>query len=469
MNAEIDISNVILRTERLTLRPWRETDLDDFYEYASVDGVGQMAGWMPHKDRNETMGILKGFIEHKRILALEYQGKVIGSLGIKEYDEESYPEFREKKCREIGYVLSKDYWGRGLMPEAVREVTRYLFRDVGLDVIFCGHFLRNVRSARVQEKCGFRHYAYGQFETKMGTVEEDEVNILTREEWEADSHGRDACRLLLFDLDGTLLRNDKTISPAVLKAVRDRREKGVLIGVATSRGEQNALSFIEELEPDVLIASGGAVVKYQDRYVYRAEFSGEETKRMIGLAREVCGSDCEITIDTIDSHYWNYKVDPKKQDHSWGDSIYTDFTDFEKPSLKMCVEIFGEVQAERLSGLLPECDCVRFSDGYWYKFTKKAATKERAILEVCSACGIRTEEITAFGDDYADMGMLALCGRGIAMGNAVEAVKEKADLVIGSNEEDGIAEYLRGNFASFPDSPAILGKQSMEGRKWDII
>ena len=73
-------------------------------------------------------------------------------------------------------------------------------------------------------------------------------------------------------------------------------------------------------------------------------------------------------------------------------------------------------------------------------------TAHTGILEMCSACGIRTEEITAFGDDYADMGMLALCGRGIAMGNAVEAVKEKADLVIGSNEEDGIAEYLKWNF-----------------------
>ena len=53
-------------------------------------------------------------------------GKVIGSLGIKKYHEERYPEFEEKKCREISYVLSKDYWGRGLMPEAVREVIRYL-------------------------------------------------------------------------------------------------------------------------------------------------------------------------------------------------------------------------------------------------------------------------------------------------------------------------------------------------------
>lgn len=45
MNAQIDIHNVILKTERLTLRPWQLSDLDDFYEYASVDGVGQMAGW----------------------------------------------------------------------------------------------------------------------------------------------------------------------------------------------------------------------------------------------------------------------------------------------------------------------------------------------------------------------------------------------------------------------------------------
>lgn len=250
------------------------------------------------------------------------------------------------------------------------------------------------------------------------------------------------CRLLLFDLDGTLLRSDKTISQVTLKALHRCREKGILIGVSTSRGEQNSLSFIAELQPDILIASGGALVKYNGEYIYRAEFSREETRRMISTAREVCGDGCEITIDTLDSHYWNYKIDPKKQDQSWGDSIYTDFKDFEESSLKMCVEIFEDSQAERLQELLSECDCKRFSDGYWYKFTKRAATKERAIMEVCSACKIKAEEIIAFGDDYADIGMLELCGRGVAMGNAVSTVKEKADCVIGSNDEDGIAEYL---------------------------
>lgn len=53
MNAEIDISNVVLRTERLVLRPWQESDLDDFFGYASVDGVGEMAGGRTTKQRKK--------------------------------------------------------------------------------------------------------------------------------------------------------------------------------------------------------------------------------------------------------------------------------------------------------------------------------------------------------------------------------------------------------------------------------
>ena len=263
------------------------------------------------------------------------------------------------------------------------------------------------------------------------------------------------CRLLLFDLDGTLLRSDKTISQATREALYDCRKKGLWIGISTSRGEPNALAFLEELRPDVLITSGGALVKYQGKYVYKAEFSKETTRRMIDLARKVCGPDCEITIDTADTHYWNYKIEPKKQDPSWGESIYTDFMDFEKSSLKMCVEIFCDEQAKQLAKLLDECDCVRFSDGYWYKFTKKEATKEQAIRKLCSICGIGTNEITAFGDDYADIGMLKLCGTGSAMGNAVSEVKKQADLVIGSNDDDGIAEYL--SFLLKGIAPAQVG------------
>lgn len=184
MNAKIDISSVVLRTERLTLRPWRMEDLEDLFAYASVPGVGEMAGWEHHADKWVSQTVLNSFIEGKKTFALDYYGKVIGSLGIEEYDEKEFSDFSDKRCREIGYVLGKTYWGQGLMPEAVNEVIRWLFKDVGLDVIFCGHFLRNSQSARLQEKCGFRHYAFHRYKTRMGTVEDSEMNILTRDEWE---------------------------------------------------------------------------------------------------------------------------------------------------------------------------------------------------------------------------------------------------------------------------------------------
>ena len=184
MNIEIDISDVIIVTKRLVLRPWRLADLDDFFEYASVDGVGQMAGWCPHKNKEESLAILNRFLEGKKTFALEHRGKVIGSLGIEKYREDIFPEYADKRCRELGFVLSKDYWGQGIMPEAVEEVNRWLFEEKDLDAVFCGHFVWNTQSARVQEKCGFREIARNKFKTHYGTVEDDVVNILTREEWE---------------------------------------------------------------------------------------------------------------------------------------------------------------------------------------------------------------------------------------------------------------------------------------------
>ncbi len=178
MNKQIDISNVVLTTERLVLRPWKESDLNDLYEYARVDGVGQMAGWNPHRNVEESKTILDSFIKHKKTFALEYRGKVIGSLGIEEYSEENYPELDGLQGREIGYVLSKEHWGQGLMPEAVKAVIAWLFRQEMLDFIIVGHFDRNDRSRRVAEKCGFRYIKTTKFETRYDTVETSMEYIL---------------------------------------------------------------------------------------------------------------------------------------------------------------------------------------------------------------------------------------------------------------------------------------------------
>ena len=158
MNAKIDITGQILNTERLILREWKESDLDDFFEYAKVPDVGIMAGWAPHKTKSDSMEILNKFMNNKHTFALQYKGKVIGSLGIQEYDEEVLKELDNLKAREIGYALSKEYWGMGLMPEALNRVIDYLFDEIGLDVIVCCHNEINIRSRRVQEKCGFKNF-----------------------------------------------------------------------------------------------------------------------------------------------------------------------------------------------------------------------------------------------------------------------------------------------------------------------
>ena len=183
MNPEIDISGVTLHTPRLILRPWRQTDLEDLYTYASVPEVGPMAGWKPHESREETQNILDLFIAEKKTFALEYQGRVIGSLGIEKYYEAMHPELDNQRCRELGFVLAKDCWGLGLMPEAVNEAVRWLFEEAGLDVILCGHFLWNRQSERVQEKCGFRYCGRMTRNTGRNIAETLAVRILTREDW----------------------------------------------------------------------------------------------------------------------------------------------------------------------------------------------------------------------------------------------------------------------------------------------
>ena len=174
MNAKFDVTGVVLETERLILREWNENDLDDFFEYASNPDVGPRAGWNPHESKEVSQEILKHFIDEKKTFAIVYKenNKVVGSLGVEYYGlEEKLSEFFLYQGRSIGYVLSKEYWGRGLMPEAVRAVIDYLFNELDYDFLLCGHFDTNDRSRRVQEKCGFKPYRKLVFETKRGIPE----------------------------------------------------------------------------------------------------------------------------------------------------------------------------------------------------------------------------------------------------------------------------------------------------------
>lgn len=179
MTAPVDVTNIRIETDRLLLRAWQETDVEDFYEYAKVDGVGQMAGWLPHKDIEESRTVLGFFIRAKKTFAivLKESGKVIGSLGLEERDGE--PEvLKDSMGREIGYALRKDYWGRGLVPEAVKAVIDYCFHELAFDWLTCGHFVWNHQSRRVVEKCGFRYVKDVIHQTRYGTEELTKLYIL---------------------------------------------------------------------------------------------------------------------------------------------------------------------------------------------------------------------------------------------------------------------------------------------------
>ena len=181
MNAPFDVTGIRLETERLILREFTYDDLDDFFEYASVPGTGEAAGWPHHENKDVSLGILKHFIENKKTFAIVYKenNKVIGSLGVEFYQmEDKLTEFFDYKGREIGYVLSQAYWGQGLMPEAVKAVINYLFNELDYDFLLCGFYFKNNRSRRVQEKCGFFPYRQLVFDTKLGTKEPGLLNLL---------------------------------------------------------------------------------------------------------------------------------------------------------------------------------------------------------------------------------------------------------------------------------------------------
>lgn len=153
LSVSICASRVTLETERLILRPWEESDAEELFLYASDPDVGPAAGWMPHKDIEDSRMIIKNILSAPGTFAmvLKSTGKPIGSIGY-------FPTNAEgaSVCDpEIGYWIGKPFWGQGLTPEAVRALIDYCFEKEGASRIFCGYFDGNEKSKRCQEKCGF--------------------------------------------------------------------------------------------------------------------------------------------------------------------------------------------------------------------------------------------------------------------------------------------------------------------------
>ena len=172
-----------LETERLLLRPFTEADAADLYEYAKDPRVGPAAGWPVHKSLAESREIIATVFSAPNTFAVvdKSTGKVIGSAGFVDRHQTVLPGPDD----EIGYALNPAFWGRGLMPEAVEELLRYGFEELGLQTIWCGHYDFNDKSRRVVEKCGFIYRFTERTWVELMGEERTELHYaLTREEWQ---------------------------------------------------------------------------------------------------------------------------------------------------------------------------------------------------------------------------------------------------------------------------------------------
>ena len=174
-----------LTTERLILRPWEEADAESLYEYAKDDRVGPIAGWPVHTSVENSREIIRTVLSEPETYAvcLKEDNRAIGcvELSTGEKSNIGLPDTEG----EIGYWVGVPFWGRGLIPEAIKEVIRHAFEDLHLEVLWCGYFDGNIKSKRAQEKCGFKYHHTDKdiYWKQMDDIRTEHISRLGREDW----------------------------------------------------------------------------------------------------------------------------------------------------------------------------------------------------------------------------------------------------------------------------------------------
>ena len=143
---------MILNSEDITLRPWKESDAENLYNLAKSPNIGPKAGWPPHKSVEESLEVIKTIFSNKETYAIIYKNQLVGCVGLL-----FYPNCHQdwgKDSAEIGYWLSDDAVGYGYMTEAVKALETNAFKK-GLNRIVIRTDAKNVRSDSVPKRCGY--------------------------------------------------------------------------------------------------------------------------------------------------------------------------------------------------------------------------------------------------------------------------------------------------------------------------
>lgn len=178
---------MILETERLILRPFTEADAESVFEYARDERIGKGAGWLPHTSVENSREIVRCVLAVPETYAvtLKPDPKAIGSISLL-IGKNSNLDLPENEA-EIGFWIGAPFWGRGLIPEATRELVRHAFCDLGFQTLWGGYFEGNENSRRAQEKCGFLYHHTNKdiFWRLTGENMTEHITRLRKEDWKA--------------------------------------------------------------------------------------------------------------------------------------------------------------------------------------------------------------------------------------------------------------------------------------------
>jgi len=145
-----------METDRIILRPWRESDAETLYKWASDPDVGPRAGWPPHQNVEESLEIIRTVFNdvlHTWAIVLKETDEPIGAMGYGPSCECDLPAREGEPL--IGYWVAKPYWNKGICTEALRLMLDHIRESTDIKSLISGHFVDNPASGRVMEKCGF--------------------------------------------------------------------------------------------------------------------------------------------------------------------------------------------------------------------------------------------------------------------------------------------------------------------------
>lgn len=246
-------------------------------------------------------------------------------------------------------------------------------------------------------------------------------------------------KLIITDLDNTLLRNDKSISEYTVNVLKKAKDKGYLIAFATARAENAMTRFIKAITPDIIISNGGATIKVKDKIIYRNLMSNNDVETVIKMSRTFTKGKGLITVESDEGYFCNFEPDDPDRRAAF---TYSDFENFNASTYKISAELYEDGQGEAIADSCENCTVIKFSGEKWHRFAAKNSDKGTSLQILIEHMGVDLSDIIAFGDDTNDLGMLKLAGVAVAVSNAIDEVKGVANYITDSNDDDGVAKFL---------------------------